>query len=42
MLAILAVELVPQAFARGHRVQAAGGTAGGAALMLALAAALGV
>ena len=42
MLAILIVELVPQAFARGHRVQAAVGTAAGAVLMLALAATLGV
>ena len=42
MLAIVAVELVPDAFARGHRVQAVGGTAVGAGLMLLLAALLGV
>ncbi|HEX8645556.1 MAG TPA: ZIP family metal transporter [Thermoleophilaceae bacterium] len=42
MLAIVAVELVPQAFARGHRAQAAAGTAAGAALMVVLAALLGV
>ena len=42
MLAIVVVELVPDAFARGGRLQAATGTALGAGLMLALAAALGV
>ena len=42
MLAILAVEIVPEAFARGRRLQSAAGTLAGAALMLLLAAALGV
>jgi ZIP family zinc transporter len=42
MLALVAVELVPQAFCRGGRVAALGGTALGGALMLGLAAALGV
>jgi ZIP family zinc transporter len=42
MLAIVAIELIPEAFARGHRGLGAAGTAVGAALMLALAAALGV
>ena len=42
MLAIVVVELIPEAFARGHRVLGAAGTAFGAALMLALAALLGV
>jgi ZIP family zinc transporter len=42
MLAILAVEIVPEAFARGRRLQAAAGTLAGAALMLLLAALLGV
>lgn len=42
MLAIVVAELVPDAFARGRRAQAAAGTAAGAALMLVLAAALGV
>jgi zinc transporter, ZIP family len=42
MLALVAVELVPQAFQAGGRLAAAGGAAVGAALMLALAATLGV
>lgn len=42
MLAIVLVELVPEAFARGRRLQSAVGTAVGAALMLLLAALLGV
>jgi zinc transporter, ZIP family len=42
MLALVAVELVPQAFRGGGRLAAAGGAALGAALMLALAATLGV
>jgi ZIP family zinc transporter len=42
MLAIVAVELVPDAFRRGRRLQAAAGTAAGAGLMLLLAALLGV
>jgi len=42
MLAIVAVELAPQAFQRGHRAQAAAGLVSGSVLMLALAAAIGV
>jgi ZIP family zinc transporter len=42
MLALVAVELAPTAFARGGRPLAALGTGGGALLMLALAAAFGV
>jgi ZIP family zinc transporter len=42
MLALVVVELIPQAFARGGRVAAAGGAGVGAALMLVLAATLGV
>jgi zinc transporter, ZIP family len=42
MLALVIVELVPQAFARGRRTAAAAGTAGGAGLMLLLAVTLGV
>jgi ZIP family zinc transporter len=42
MLALVAVELVPQAFARGSRLAAAAGAGSGAAVMLVLAAALGV
>lgn len=42
MLAIVAVELAPTAFAAGGRRRAAVGTAAGAAVMLALAATLGV
>lgn len=42
MLAIVAVELAPRAYAAGGRRAAAAGTATGAALMLALAATLGV
>jgi ZIP family zinc transporter len=42
MLALVAVELLPQAFRRGGRVDALGGTALGGALMLGLAATLGV
>jgi ZIP family zinc transporter len=37
MLALIAVELAPQAYRRGGRVLALGGTAGGAVLMLVLA-----
>lgn len=42
MLALVAVELVPQAFRGGGRLAAAGGAALGAVLMLILAATLGV
>ena len=42
MLALVAVELAPTAFARGGRALAAGGAAGGGLLMLALAAVFGV
>jgi ZIP family zinc transporter len=42
MLALVVAELVPEAFAVGGRLAAAAGTAAGAALMLALAALLGV
>lgn len=42
MLSLVVVELVPAAFVRGGRMAAAGGTAAGAALMLMLAATLGV
>src|SRR5215208_430166 len=42
MLTLVVVELAPQAFARGGRYAAAAGTAAGAAVMLALAALLGV
>jgi ZIP family zinc transporter len=42
MLALVLVELAPQAFARGGRVAGLGGALIGAALMLALAAGLGV
>lgn len=42
MLALVAFELAPQAFAPGGRRQAAAGTLGGAAVMLLLAALLGV
>jgi ZIP family zinc transporter len=42
MLALVVVELAPEAYARGGRVLAAAGTAFGAALMLVLAAVLGV
>jgi ZIP family zinc transporter len=42
MLAIVVVELIPEAFTRGHRTLGAVGTALGAGLMLALAALLGV
>jgi hypothetical protein len=42
MLALVVVELAPEAYARGGRVMAAVGTAAGAALMLLLAPALGV
>jgi len=42
MLALVVVELIPQAFALGGRVAAAGGAGVGAALMLVLAATLGV
>jgi zinc transporter, ZIP family len=42
MLSLVAVELVPAAFARGGRVPATVGTAAGAAVMLLLALTLGV
>jgi zinc transporter, ZIP family len=42
MLAIVAAELAPRAFAAGARRQGAAGSAAGAAVMLALAATLGV
>jgi ZIP family zinc transporter len=42
MLALVTVELAPQAFARGGRGLAAAGAAGGATLMLLLALTLGV
>lgn len=42
MLALVVVELAPEAYAKGGRVMAAVGTAAGAMLMLLLAAALGV
>ncbi|HEX8743466.1 MAG TPA: ZIP family metal transporter [Thermoleophilaceae bacterium] len=42
MLAILASELVPDALVRGRRLQSLAGVVAGAALMLALAAAVGV
>ena len=42
MLSLVAVELAPQAFARGGRPAATAGTLAGAALMLALALTLGV
>jgi ZIP family zinc transporter len=42
MLTLVVVELAPQAFARGGRYAATAGAAAGAALMLALAALLGV
>ena len=42
MLSLVAVELAPQAFARGGRPAATAGTLTGAALMLALALTLGV
>ena len=42
MLALVVVELAPEAYAKGGRPMAAVGTAGGAALMLALGVALGV
>jgi ZIP family zinc transporter len=42
MLSLVAVELVPAAFARGTRGLAAAGTAAGAAVMLLLAVTLGV
>ena len=42
MLAIVCLELAPETFARGHRLQGAAGALAGAALMLALAAVLGV
>jgi ZIP family zinc transporter len=42
MLALVIAELVPEAYARGGRPAAAVGTAAGAAVMLALAALLGV
>jgi ZIP family zinc transporter len=42
MLALVAVELMPQAFARGGRIAAMAGAGAGAALMLGLAATLGV
>jgi ZIP family zinc transporter len=42
MLALVVIELAPEAYARGGRLLAAGGTATGGAAMLALAAVLGV
>ncbi len=42
MLALVIIELVPVAFARGGRLGAAAGTAAGAGVMLLLAALLGV
>jgi ZIP family zinc transporter len=42
MLSLVVVELAPAAFVRGGRLAAAAGTASGAALMVALAATLGV
>jgi ZIP family zinc transporter len=42
MLSLVVAELIPQAFAPGGRTAAAAGTASGAALMLGLAATLGV
>src|SRR5687768_14576816 len=42
MLALVLVELTPEAYARGGRLSAAAGTAAGAAVMLVLAALLGV
>lgn len=42
MLSLVAVELAPQAFARGGRMAAAAGTAVGAGVMLLLAVTLGV
>lgn len=42
MLALVVVELLPQALARGGRALALGGVAAGAVVMLALAATLGV
>ena len=42
MLALVVVELAPQAYRRGHLPLAAAGTLGGALLMLVLAAVLGV
>jgi zinc transporter ZupT len=42
MLTLVVAELAPQAYARGGRYAAATGTAAGAAVMLALAAFLGV
>jgi ZIP family zinc transporter len=42
MLALVVLELAPSAYATGGRLMAAAGTAAGAALMLALAAVLGV
>ena len=42
MLSLVAVELAPQAFKRGGRTAAVGGTAAGAGLMLLLAVTLGV
>ena len=42
MLALVAAELAPQAWRSGHHLLAAAGTAGGAGVMLLLAATLGV
>lgn len=42
MLALVALELAPEAFAKGRRIRAGVGTAAGAAVMLLLAAVLGV
>ena len=42
MLTVVVVELAPEAYARGARYAAVAGTAVGGAIMLALAASLGV
>ena len=42
MLSLVAIELAPQAFARGGRMAATGGTLAGAAVMMLLALTLGV
>jgi ZIP family zinc transporter len=42
MLALVVGELIPEAFARGHRALASAGSAGGAVVMLALSLALRV
>ena len=42
MLSLVAIELAPQAFARGGRIAATAGTLAGAGLMILLALTLGV